>query len=187
MSGWTALVPLKLGDEGKSRLSMAIPADERLELMRAMAGHVLATLAQVGAIDRIVVLSARRPAWWQGEWSQDCLGSLNPALEAWRLAENPDRLLVIHGDLPLVRPEEIETLLGAAQESGLALATDRAGHGTNALALIGQSDFALQFGPESRLKHQAAGPCTVIELPGLARDIDHPADLAEWRKSGQSI
>ena len=186
MSGWTALVPLKLGNEGKSRLSMAIPAGERLELMRAMAGHVLATLAQVDVIDRIVVLSPQRPVWWHGEWSQDHLGNLNPALETWRVAENPDRLLVIHGDLPLVQPEEIEALLGAAQESGLALATDRTGVGTNAIALIGQSDFAFQFGPESRLKHQAAGSCAVIELSGLARDIDHPADLAEWQ-NGQSI
>lgn len=186
MSGWTALVPLKLGDLGKSRLSKAIPADERIELVQAMASYVLAALAQVGTIDRIVVLSAQRPDWWQGEWSHDRLGSLNPALEAWRATENPDRLLVIHGDLPLVRPEEIAALLGAAQESGLALATDKAGLGTNALALIGQPNFAFQFGPDSRLKHQAAGPCAVVELPGLARDIDHPADLAEWRND-QSI
>lgn len=179
MTGWTAIVPLKISAASKSRLGDALAAPARIDLVVEMARHVLATLAQVPEVDRIVMLSAEQPDWWNGVWSADRAGALNPALEAWRQAERPARLLVIHGDLPFARPDEISTLLAAAQASSAALATDVAGLGTNALALSGRADFAFQFGIGSRAKHAACQPCHVLELASLARDIDEPADLAD--------
>lgn len=184
MTGWTAIVPLKIGASSKSRLRDVLTVEARIDLIAVMARHVLAVLARIPQIDRIVVLSARRPGWWVGNWAEDHADSLNPALEAWREAERPDRLLVIHGDLPFVEPDEIVALLSAAQAAGTAMATDRAGLGTNALALAGSDEFAFRFGPNSREKHTESQPCVVLEIAGLARDIDEPADLAEFQRQG---
>jgi 2-phospho-L-lactate guanylyltransferase (CobY/MobA/RfbA family) len=44
--------------------------------------------------------------------------------------------------------------------------------------------FPLRFGNDSFLPHLAAAratglPCIVLELPGIARDVDRPEDLLE--------
>jgi 2-phospho-L-lactate guanylyltransferase len=44
--------------------------------------------------------------------------------------------------------------------------------------------FPLRFGNDSFLPHHAAAkatglPCVVLELPGIARDVDRPEDLRE--------
>lgn len=186
MTGWTAVVPLKINAQSKSRLAGLLSSGERMALIEAMARHVLATLAQVSTIDRIVVLSAARPAWWRGDWAEDLSDTLNAALTTWCFAACPARLLVVHGDLPQITPAEVEALLATTNLIGCALATDRSGVGTNALALTDPCGFNFQFGTDSRLRHERQRSCSVIDLPGLSRDIDQPADLAEWRYN-QSI
>lgn len=179
-------MPLKINATSKSRLAEQLSSAERMALIEAMARHVLATLAQVSAIDRIVVLSAARPAWWLGDWAEDASDTLNAALATWCNAGRPARLLVVHGDLPQVTPADVEALLNAANATGCALATDRKGVGTNALALTEPCGFNFQFGTGSRLWHERQRPCAVIDLPGLSRDIDNPEDLAAWWRD-QSI
>ena len=52
---WTAVVPLKLGPDSKSRLAAVLSPAARSELGNRMAGHVIAQLGAVGAIGEIVV------------------------------------------------------------------------------------------------------------------------------------
>ena len=60
MTRWTALVPLKLGPVGKSRLASALSEGERRTLVGRLARHVIAQLAQVPAIEDIVVISRNK-------------------------------------------------------------------------------------------------------------------------------
>jgi 2-phospho-L-lactate guanylyltransferase len=182
MITWTAVVPLKLNSESKSRLGDRLTAASRIELIEGMARHVLQALQRVPVIGRIVVLSAVRPDWWRGEWAADLATSLNPALDGWRSSEQPQHLLVVHGDLPFVQSSEIAELLEAAEATGAAMATDRDGLGTNALALSKRTGFTFHFGHDSRAKHAAQQPCAVLQLPGLAYDIDDLADLTELQR-----
>ena len=60
--------------------------------------------------------------------------------------------------------------------------------GTNAVLRRPAALFSLRFGNDSFLPHQAAAiatnlPCIVLELPGIALDIDHPTDLQQLVKA----
>lgn len=179
MNGWTALVPIKQGGGGKSRLSRVLSNAQREALSLRMAEHVLAILAERTEISEIVILSAQRPEGWTGCWIADEGRGLNAELTAWRARHGAGPALVIHADLPLLGADDIVALLGAATRNGAALATDRAGEGSNALALADGRAFAFRFGLDSRRLHAGQDPAMpVIERTGLMADMDTPEDLA---------
>ena len=132
----------------------------------------------------IVVLTPRRPLWWDGEWADDVSAPLNDALSGWRMAQSSGPILVIHGDLPHLKCDDVVALLDVAATAGAAMATDTHGHGINALALADAPAFTFRFGPDSRSTHEASGQLPCIDRPGFARDIDTPADLAAPIESG---
>ena len=185
MIGWRALVPIKQGANGKSRLASVLSAVERDALALRMARHVLAELGRCDAIDSICVLSRQRPDWWSGEWVEDRGAGLNAEIAAWRNSMDQLPVLIVHADLPLLRADELDELLAVASAQGIALATDRAGEGSNALALADGRAFDFRFGPGSRSLHAEQAPgVAVFDLPGLAADIDTPEDLAFARANG---
>jgi 2-phospho-L-lactate guanylyltransferase len=136
-------------------------------------------LRKVPRIGPIHVLSPAIPDGWQGEWFEDHGRGLNAELEAARQAMSPARLLVIHADLPLVAAKDIEALLDAAEFAGVAIAPDRHGSGTNALAIAGDRPLRFCFGEDSFALHRAqvGEDCPVLQRRGLALDIDTPDDL----------
>jgi len=77
-------------------------------------------------------------------------------------------------------PANVIQLLDAAEATGLAIAPDRHGSGTNALALGDGRPFAFSFGADSYHLHrrQISGHWRMVPAPGLAIDIDTPTDLA---------
>lgn len=178
---WTALVPLKLGPERKSRLAHRLSQAGREELADAVATHVLSTLNEIAAISRVIVLAPR--PFGDAEWKKDEGRGLNAELSAIR-AEISGPLLVILGDLPLLAVQDVDALLAAATLTGVAIAPDRHGGGTNAIALADGRSFGFAFGPGSHALH-APGSTEVLR-PGLSQDLDTPDDLdaifaAGWR------
>jgi 2-phospho-L-lactate guanylyltransferase len=90
--------------------------------------------------------------------------------------------LTIPGDVPCVRPEEIDALTRAASESGVAFTPSRSGLGTNGAALAPPQAMALTFGEPSFDNHLAAArrggfSPRVLAQAGLGLDIDDPGDL----------
>jgi 2-phospho-L-lactate/phosphoenolpyruvate guanylyltransferase len=175
---WTAVVPLKQTDAVKSRLGDVLPVDARTDLVESMVRHVLGVLRCVPEVGRIVLLTTHHPLWWDGEWADDGAASLNDALANWRASDGTGPIVVMHGDLPYLSSMDVQALLDAATQAGAAMATDTHGTGTNALAIADARPFTFQFGPGSRKAHAAAGQLICLDRPGLARDIDTPADLA---------
>jgi 2-phospho-L-lactate guanylyltransferase len=107
-------------------------------------------------------------------------------------ADGADRLLVLHGDLPNLAADDVLALVDAmAGEPSVAIAPDRLGTGTNGLALSPPGVIGFRFGTGSFAAHlteaQAAGvePAVVVR-PGLAFDLDTPADLARWLELGSA-
>ncbi len=154
-----------------------------------MLDHVLSVLSRAEGVDRVAVVSPERGALPARVITlDDPGGGLNEALTAAALAarcRGAGRLLVVHADLPLLEPEEVTALIEASQASGLAIAPDRHGQGTNALCLSWPPAIRFEFGPDSFRKHLAQAAArglspAVVRLPGLAFDVDEPDDLNCW-------
>lgn len=175
---WTAVVPLKLGEGRKSRLSGLLSPAERTRLSDQMAAHVLAALARAPSVTRVLCLSAAAPSFAEVSWKRDEGRGLNAELMAVMAMPDISRLLILHGDLPLVEAEDIEGLIKAAGADGVSVAPDRHGTGTNAMAVAG-GVVSLAFGEASFARHMATiqpAPA-VVRRRGLAFDIDTPDDL----------
>ena len=95
-------------------------------------------------------------------------------------------LAVLHGDLPTLSSDDIRALLAAVpRPAGVAIAPDRAGTGTNGLAMRPASAIPFRFGVGSFAAHAAATAeagvsVAVVRRPGLAFDLDTPDDLTSW-------
>ena len=190
MSCW-ALIPIKLPALGKGRLAGVLGPDERQRLVRVMLDRVLDALLGSALIDRVAIVTpAAKLTCRPVEFLADCGLGLNGSVQqaAATLAERgASELVVMHGDLPLARPEDIDELVLRGRQSGLALAPDQACVGTNAIYLRTGSGFRFQFGTQSFPIHLAeALRCglapTIVERPGLAFDVDLPADLARFAR-----
>jgi 2-phospho-L-lactate guanylyltransferase len=177
---WNAVVPMKSGEARKSRLAPALPPDQRAKLGDQMARHVIACLGRVASIDRILIVS-KEPAMEFGvDWVPDQGLGLNAELARVRAALAPAPVLVIHADLPLLDAADVDALLLAAAASGAAIAPDRHGTGTNAIAIADGRPLDFYFGSDSFSRHCRAlgADAAVIRRHGLALDIDTPDDLA---------
>jgi 2-phospho-L-lactate guanylyltransferase len=175
---WTALVPLKPPALGKSRLSLCLSPGDRAALSRHLFERTIATLRDVPAIHAIHLLSAEPFFGWTGGWIRDEGRGLNQEIAAARDGLAPTRLLTVHADLPLLAIADVAAMLDRAETLGCAIAADRHGKGTNAVALPPAADFDFAFGPDSLAKHLAqAAAGARIDRRGLALDCDTPRDL----------
>jgi len=173
----------------KTRLAPALEPGARAALAARMLRHVLATAraadlpAWVLTGDPVVAdLARRQGAAVLSDPGQGHNAALGQACAG--LAPQA-RLIVLPADLPALTPAALARL--AAPRPGLTLAPDRHLTGTNALALdpSARPGFAFRFGPDSLRLHRAEArqrglPARILHDPGLALDIDTPADLALW-------
>lgn len=188
-----AVMPLRDGHNGKTRLSNSLDRRERTRLVAVLARHVVTALVRSPAIDRVTVVTAD-PIFARevlGPTSgtvtvlrqPDDVQGLNPALEYGRTRAAPrpaERLLVIHADLPALTDDDIEALLGRSEP--VTLAPDRLRTGTNAIVLDGSLlAFPFRFGTRSFTSHVAEAqrlglPVAVVERVGTATDLDTTDD-----------
>jgi 2-phospho-L-lactate guanylyltransferase len=196
-AGIWAVVPVKDTSAAKQRLASVLAPPLRQALALAMLEDVLAALATVpGLAGRLLVTTdpaARRLA---ACYACDCMaegaadghtGAVTAA--ARRLArEGRASMLTLPGDIPLVTEAEIGRLIAAhrlARSFTIAPAHDE--RGSNAILLSPPDAVALRFGEDSFFPHLAAAKArgiapSVVNLPGIAFDIDNPADLAHFAR-----
>lgn len=187
------LIPVKNFADAKQRLSCVLAADERFALAHAMCEDVLAEVSRWRGRPDVAVVTgdpfARDLAARFGfEVIPDPAnpgetGAIEMATAVCRGRGAPSTL-VIPADIPLIESAELEMIAEAAPPGGAVLVPDAAGRGTNAALRAPADLFPLRFGNDSFLPHlasaQATGlPCVVLDLPGIARDIDRPEDLQE--------
>ncbi len=186
-----AILPVKSFGAAKQRLAESLGAGARNALAQAMFSDVLSSLRRVAAIDAIAVVTSDRAA--EAAAGGDRVRVLRDTPETghseaalvgigYALAEGYERVLLVPGDTPLVQPGELEGLL--AEPHGIVIVADRHGTGTNALVLAPPDAIEPSFGPGSLARHVAAaegagGTHRVMDAPGLALDVDTPADLTE--------
>ena len=194
MSLWRAIVPFRAAHEGgagaKTRLAGRLDTKARAALATAMAMHVLETLGRSPLVGSITVLAPARPAFASVgiDWIADRGRGLNLELAAAMAEGEGRRVVIVHGDLPLLAPDDIAALLNAASATDSAIAPDHARTGTNALALVDSAGLLPAFGPGSFALHRALLPhATLVERQGLALDIDTPDDLDRALAAGMRL
>jgi 2-phospho-L-lactate guanylyltransferase len=171
------LVPLKPLDQAKSRLAAVLSPHERAELMRSLLDRVVDTVHEAG-VERVTVVT-NAPVDGHEVWEDRGL-AWNEALAA-AIAEvvRAPLVAVISADLPRLRPDEVEELIEATPARGIAIARALDG-GTNAVSMRPPGLVVTRFGePASAAVHASLGvEHVVVDLPGLAFDVDTPEDLA---------
>jgi 2-phospho-L-lactate/phosphoenolpyruvate guanylyltransferase len=181
------LVPVKAFDQAKRRLGSALSDPDRIELVRAMAAHVVAACRPLPVA---VVCDDEGVAQWASDVGATVMWEpgqgLNGAVRAGvdRLARAGARwVTVAHGDLP--RAHGLGVL---APFDGITLVPDRRDDGTNVLRLPAQSAFRFAYGPGSFRAHRAEATrlglaVRVLRHPDLAYDVDWPADVVELNQT----
>jgi len=179
----TAVVPLKDLSQAKSRLAAALTPEERAAVAVRLAERTVSVLRASGVV-RTIVLAGPDPGLARRfgvDWYPD-RGSLNATLReaAGRIS---GAMLIVTADLPLLTTADVQAL--AAEGSGRSVTVGAAADGgTAALVLRPPDVIAPHFGERSAAHHiwlaeRAGVPVRVLHRPGLARDLDTPADLAE--------
>lgn len=185
-----ALIPVRAA--GKERLAPVLTPEQREALVRAMLTDVIAALQESGLLRAVAVVSpdtailslaaglGARPI------AEPVSGlGLNAALAlglADRAAAGAAAVLIVPGDLPQMRADDVAVLLAALPAAPCVRAVPAADGGTSALVLRPPNVIAPAFGPDSFARHAAAARAAgaafqPLTLAALAQDLDRPEDL----------
>lgn len=191
---YRALIPVKSLTEAKSRLAPHMTQEQRSRLVLTMLHHVLCTLQESGSLEQISVVSPDERVLtsvriWGAQPVVEEQHGHNPALHAAaarELAAGTTALLTISADLPLLRPQDIRSMLEASQRHDVVLAPSQDGTGTNAILVRPPLALPYVFGihslqrylEEARQRYLSA---TLYKSPGTAFDIDTIEDVTTLR------
>lgn len=182
---WTAVIPVKRLSAAKSRLRGAVPAARHADLALAMVRDTVSAALAGSAVAELVVVTddpeaaAAAAALGARVVPDRPAAGLNAAMRfgADEVAGLGRFRAVLAGDLPALRPEQLDAALGAA--AGRSFVADAAGTGTVLLAAPPGEPLDPRFGLGSAVAHASSGATPLTgDWPGLRQDVDTPADLA---------
>jgi 2-phospho-L-lactate guanylyltransferase len=180
------LIPVKRLDGAKTRLAEALSPAERADLMRELLAHVL-EVVQSADVGPVTIVSAEPLALDGVPRFDDDGAPWNDALAAaMNEVVSESTVAIVAADLPLVSAADVHALLATTPQCGVAIARAIDG-GTNAVAMRPPGVVVTRFGEQgSAALHERAAwtagvDAHVVDLPGLAFDIDTPEDLRAWR------
>jgi 2-phospho-L-lactate/phosphoenolpyruvate guanylyltransferase len=185
------LVPVKNLSAAKQRLASVLDQPCRTALAQAMLYDVLAALHNWKNRPQVVIVSSdpyavKLAEEYEFEVIPDPAnpgetGAIEMATR-FGVERGADNTLVIPADIPLIQAWELEEIVKHAPAVGSVLVPAADGRGTNAAFRRPANLFPLRFGNDSFKPHHAAAqatgkPCIVLNLPGIAVDVDNPEDL----------
>lgn len=189
------ILPVRELPSVKGRLASALSGQERAQLVLVMLEDVILAGRSAGCIVDVLspdpeVMSFAEALGANPVCERPRTASLSAALE-WAIGTrcSEDGLaMVVLPDVPLVTASELNAVASLAlahQLPCVVAVPDRAGHGTNALACQPPGAIPMCFGLASFRAHREAARSREVQwearsLPGLALDIDGPADLREF-------
>ena len=187
------LIPVKNLSSAKQRLASLLDQPSRTRLAQAMLHDVLATLHGWGSRPEVAVVTSDLYAveLAQGFGFEVIPDPDNPGETAAiematgvAMDRGAQSTLVIPADIPLIQAWELEEIMKHAPPEGSVFVPAADGRGTNAAFRCPANLFPLRFGNDSFKPHHAAAqatgkPCVVLKLPGIAVDVDNPADLQQ--------
>ncbi|MDG2334133.1 MAG: 2-phospho-L-lactate guanylyltransferase [Myxococcota bacterium] len=196
-----AVVPVKSLASSKSRLLPELPRDALQALSLAMLEDLIRALQATPAIETVAVATPDdRVAEHTRSLGAEALHGPDPGLNA-AIDAAPGKLglvddaplLIVLGDVPGARPNELQQLFEAldalAPGPAAVLAPSRDG-GTSALLRRPHRALPSCFGPQSATKHREAAqelgvPLRELPLDSLAIDLDRAEDLESFLALGE--
>jgi len=181
------LIPLKRLDDAKSRLAEVLDGEERAALMLELLRGVVAA-AEAADVGPITLVSAEPVELDLARFDDRGLAWNDALAAAMREVATEPIAAVVSADLPRASADDIRALIEATPDRGLAIARALDG-GTNAVSMRPVGAVTTHFGePQSAAVHAQATAAIglaarIIDVPGLAFDVDTPADLEELRAS----
>jgi len=187
------LIPVKNLAFAKQRLAEVLEQSERTELAQAMLLDVLDGLQQLRPSHEIALVSSDAFAVDQAAArgyeviADNANRSETDAIEMatrYCVTRGRGETLVIPADIPLIQAAAVRAIFDSAPAQGTVLVTAADARGTNAVLRRPADLFPLRFGNDSFKPHLAAAqaaqkPCVVLDLPGIALDIDNPSELRQ--------
>lgn len=195
-----ALVPVRGLEHAKTRLGIALDAEERAALAASLTRRTLRALDDAraaGDVNGTVVASPDPAALAEAVEigaipltvsGRGLIADLHAARER-AVVDGAAAVLVVPIDLARVSGPAIGAIVAAGRRALIpgrplvVLVPDRAGEGTNALLVAPPRGIDFAFGSGSRGRHAAAARdagAVLIELGGpLDLDVDTPEDLAD--------
>lgn len=185
------LIPVKNLSAAKQRLAAVLDQPHRTELAQTMLHDVVAVIAAWS--DRpacALVTSDPFALELTQQYNFEVIadpanpgetGAIEMATQIC-VSRSIDNTIVIPADIPLIQASELAQILAHAPSQGSVLVPAADGCGTNAAFRRPADLFPLRFGNDSFKPHLAAAqttgkPCIVLQLPGIALDIDNSEDL----------
>jgi 2-phospho-L-lactate guanylyltransferase len=187
------LVPVKNLSSAKQRLAAVLDQPWRTELAESMLEDVLTTLHNWRQRPQVAVVTSdpyaiKLATAYEFEVISDPdnpgeTGAIEMATNIC-VERGVESTLVIPADIPLIQAWELDEILKHAPAEGSVLVPAADGRGTNAAFRRPANLFPLRFGNDSFKPHHAAAqatdkPCIVLNLPGIAVDVDNPFDLQQ--------
>lgn len=187
-----AVLPAKDMVDAKQRLAEALSPAERRLLFRTMYEDVLAALTRAARLSGVAVITRDPEA---GSVARAYGAHLIPEPEnrgqtaaieraaAELTASGASGMVTIPGDAPLITGAEIDAVVathGTGRAMTIVPAHDR--RGSNCIAVTPPGLIPFSFGNDSFRPHLAAArergiEPRILDLPGIALDIDTPDDL----------
>jgi 2-phospho-L-lactate guanylyltransferase len=193
-----ACVPVKAFTGAKQRLSAFLSPEQREILAATMLEDVLAALAGatrlagilVNTVDeRAAALAVRYGARVVTEGALDGHTGAVMGMARVLAAEGAGALLTMPGDIPRVTSAEIDAVVSSCMEApSFTIVPAHDELGSNAVLCNPAYAVPLRFGDDSYFPHLAAARrCgiepTIVRVPGIGLDIDHPADLRAFLRA----
>jgi 2-phospho-L-lactate/phosphoenolpyruvate guanylyltransferase len=187
------LVPVKNLNQAKQRLSAILDQPRRTKLAQAMLQDVLDAIISWRDRPKVALVTCDSFALaLASKYGFEVIadhtntGETDAIAMATHVCETRavEETLVIPADIPLIQTWELQRIFEGAPRQGSVLVPAADGRGSNAVLRRPAGLFPLKFGNDSFKPHLAAAkasgkPCVVLKLPGIAVDVDNPADLKQ--------
>lgn len=184
------VIPYRGPATAKTRLSACLSDAARRHVSRAMFQHVLNVACATAGPQRVLVVTSSRTGTQMAKRAgavvlRERAHGLNAAVQeacAFLRARGATTATIVAADLPLLVKANLASLNTRASRGHIAVASDRSGTGTNAVALPLGAPFTFKFGADSFRLHVEQGrtrslPVRALHQRQLASDVDVPDDL----------
>ena len=202
MSGIWAVVPIKELAGAKQRLTSRLSPEERYTLATVMLEDVFDALSKVETLAGILVvtvdpfatsLAHRYGARIATEGARDGhTGAVTAGVDLL-VREGQAGMTTMPGDIPRLSAAEISATLAAHQTApAFTIVPAHDELGSNMIVCSPPNAVPLRFGDNSFYPHLDAARSRgieplIVKQPGIAMDIDHPADLLAFLKMSPSL
>lgn len=183
----TAIVPLKALHRSKQRLATHLAADERQALMADLFAHVVRVCSDTPAVTSVCAVvgddaGATLARAAGASVLRETTGGLNAALREATDRVTDAAALVVVADLPHLAVADLASVVTAGHDGPCVVVARTHDGGTGALLRQPPDVIAPAFGASSAAAHLTAAQhegvrAVLVSSPGLAHDVDRPADL----------